>query len=241
MDITFGPVPSRRLGRSLGINNIPPKICSYACIYCQLGNTLKMQIERRAFFNPDEIFTSVKQRVQQVIANNESIDYLAFVPDGEPTLDINLGETIERLKELKIPVAVISNASLIAGQDVRGDLLKADWVSLKVDAGTEELWKIIDRPHGKLRFEEIKMGLFAFRNEYKGILATETMLIRGLNDKPKAIDEISEILRQLNPDSAYIAVPTRPPAEKGISAATPAAEAQGHENDPLYQKPLESA
>ncbi|MCK5735282.1 MAG: radical SAM protein, partial [Spirochaetaceae bacterium] len=125
-NIIFGPVPSRRLGRSLGINHIPPKICTYACNYCQLGNTVKMQVERQGFYSPGKIFKSVQSKVKQVHSQGESIDYLAFVPDGEPTLDENLGETIDLLKSLDIPIAVISNASLITEKKVREDLSRAD-------------------------------------------------------------------------------------------------------------------
>jgi wyosine [tRNA(Phe)-imidazoG37] synthetase (radical SAM superfamily) len=219
MQIAFGPVPSRRLGRSLGINNIPPKICSYACVYCQLGNTLKMEIERRAFYSPSEIYKSVEQRVKQVISKEEPIDYLAFVPDGEPTLDINLAKSIDLLKQLNIPIAIISNSSLIDREDVRSDLLKADWVSLKIDAGNKALWQKIDRPHGKLNFEQMLNGLYNFRENFNGILATETMLIDGLNDSEEAVYEISKILENLKADITYLSIPTRPPAEEHIQPA----------------------
>ncbi len=222
MDITFGPVPSRRLGRSLGINNIPPKICSYACVYCQLGNTIKMQIERQEFYPAKDIFNSIKERVTQTYSQNEIIDYLAFVPDGEPTLDINLGIKIELLKTLNIPVAVISNASLIDNKDVCQELLKADWVSLKVDAANEKLWRKIDRPHGKLNFNNIKDGMLSFRKDFKGILATETMLIRGMNDAVADIHEIGRFLKRLQPNIAYLSIPTRPPADKNVQPAYPA-------------------
>ncbi|MBC7260626.1 MAG: radical SAM protein, partial [Chloroflexi bacterium] len=126
--IAFGPVPSRRLGRSLGINNIPPKICTYSCVYCQLGRTLNMQIRRQSFYAPDEILWDVRSKVEHVREAGESIDYLTFVPDGEPTLDLHLGRAIELLRSLGIKIAVISNASLIWQEDVREDLMKADWV-----------------------------------------------------------------------------------------------------------------
>jgi wyosine [tRNA(Phe)-imidazoG37] synthetase (radical SAM superfamily) len=221
MDITFGPVPSRRLGRSLGINNIPPKICSYACTYCQLGNTIKMEIERQEFFPPKDIFNSVKERVIQIVKQNETINYLAFVPDGEPTLDINLGTNIESLKSLDIPVAVISNASLIDKQDVRNDLQKADWVSLKVDAVNEKIWRKIDRPYGKLNHTNIKNGMLSFRKDFKGILATETMLIKGMNDTEKNLHETGRFLKELQPDIVYLSIPTRPPADKNVQSANP--------------------
>ena len=111
--IAYGPVPSRRLGRSLGINNIPPKICSYSCVYCQLGRTKKMQVDRTAFYEPQKLLKAVRYKVQKVRQRGESIDYLTFVSDGEPTLDINLGHAIELVKPLGIKIAVITNASLI--------------------------------------------------------------------------------------------------------------------------------
>ena len=132
--IAFGPVPSRRLGRSLGINNIPPKVCTYSCIYCQVGRTLDMQVERRSFYNPDDIAAEVREKVEKAKAVGESIDYLTFVPDGEPTLDANLGREIELLRPLGLKIAVISNGSLITRTDVRDELMQADWVSLKVDS-----------------------------------------------------------------------------------------------------------
>ena len=134
--LSFGPVPSRRLGRSLGINNIPAKVCSYACVYCQLGKTLHNQIKRTPFYAVDDLVLSAKMRIEATKEKNETIDYLAFVPDGEPTLDIHLGDEIEALHNFGIKIAVISNASLIWREDVREDLCKADWVSLKVDAAT---------------------------------------------------------------------------------------------------------
>jgi wyosine [tRNA(Phe)-imidazoG37] synthetase (radical SAM superfamily) len=139
--IAFGPVPSRRLGRSLGINNIPAKICTFACVYCQLGNTIKMQVKQDSFYPPEEILEDVEEKVAEARARGEKIDYLAFVPDGEPTLDLNLGKEIELLKSVGIPIAVITNSSLIFKENVREALLLADWVSLKVDAVTEEIWR----------------------------------------------------------------------------------------------------
>ena len=111
--IAFGPVPSRRLGRSLGINNIPAKVCSYSCIYCQLGRTIKISVERRAFYNPEKVFENVRRKVEEAKIRGEKIDYLTFVPDGEPTLDLNLGVEMELLKGMGIPIAVLTNSSLL--------------------------------------------------------------------------------------------------------------------------------
>ena len=143
--LCYGPVPSRRLGRSLGINNIPAKVCSYACVYCQLGQTLHNQIERTSFYTIDDLIASTKMRIEAAKKKNETIDYLAFVPDGEPALDVYLGDEIEALHKFGIKIAVISNASLIWREDVRKNLCKVDWVSLKVDAATEHIWHKVDR------------------------------------------------------------------------------------------------
>ena len=124
--IAYGPVPSRRLGQSIGINNIPPKICTYSCIYCQLGKTKNMQIKRRTFYAPEKVVEAVRRKIDGAKLNNEPIDYLTFVPDGEPTLDENLGKELELLGEIGMKTAVISNATLIWMADVRADLAEAD-------------------------------------------------------------------------------------------------------------------
>ena len=216
--VTFGPVPSRRLGQSLGINNIPPKICSYACIYCQLGRTLTMQTERTDFYDPERIFEEVRKRVEEVRVAGESVDYLSFVPDGEPTLDLRLGREIELVRELGVKIAVITNSSLIWREDVREELARADWVSLKVDSVGEDVWRRIDRPHGKLRLSQILDGAAAFSESFAGRLVTETMLVEGVNDDSELLEELASYLTRLRPETAYLAIPTRPPAEADVRA-----------------------
>ena len=216
--IAFGPVPSRRLGRSLGINNIPPKMCTYSCAYCQLGRTITMQVDRQAFYEPEDVFKSVENKVERAEDSGETIDYLTFVPDGEPTLDVNLGWEISLLRPLGIPIAVISNASLIWREDVREELAKADWVSLKADAASTETWRRVDRPHGSLDLDDIQDGMLAFARDYEGMLVTETMLIDRINDGEETMAEVSDFLARLKPDRAYIAIPTRPPAESWAHA-----------------------
>ena len=225
--ITFGPVPSRRLGRSLGINNIPPKICSYSCVYCQLGRTLQMRVEREPFYDPQEIVEAVQKHLAALSERGEGVDYLTFVPDGEPTLDINLGQTIERLKPLGIKVAVITNASLIWRQDVRSDLIGADWVSLKVDSVRPETWQRVNRPYGALRLDLIMEGMLAFAQAYEGELVTETMVVRGLNDHTEQFVELAAFLARLAPKKAYLAIPTRPPAEAWVQPPEEADLIQG--------------
>jgi wyosine [tRNA(Phe)-imidazoG37] synthetase (radical SAM superfamily) len=214
--IAFGPVPSRRLGRSLGINNIPPKVCTYSCVYCQLGRTIKMQVERDAFYEPQEILSAVQEKVENAREVGELVDYLTFVPDGEPTLDINLGREIELLKRLDIPIAVITNASLLCREEVREALMKADWLSLKVDSTREEVWRRVDRPHGTLRLTSILDGMLQFARVYAGDLVTETMLVKGINDADDQIAEVADFLARLQPSTSYLAIPTRPPAEEWV-------------------------
>lgn len=213
---SFGPVPSRRLGKSLGINTIPAKVCSYACIYCQVGKTTRMAVDRRIFYAPDKIFQDVKNRLGRAEKAGERADYLTFVPDGEPTLDIHLGKEIELLKNLNVPVGVITNSSLLWRRDVRDDLAAADWVSLKVDAVSEAVWKKLNRPHKALQLAGVLDGILAFAAGFSGNLVTETMLVEGRNDGEAHIREIADFLFRVRPKTAYLAVPTRPPAAKWV-------------------------
>lgn len=211
--LSFGPIPSRRLGQSLGINNIPPKHCSYSCIYCQVGRTDKLRIEPRKFFHPKNILNDVKNRIAQIYEHGGRIDYLSFVPDGEPTLDSGLGRTIELLKPLRFPIAVFTNASLVWRKDVRADLCKADWVSLKIDAADEATWRKINRPHPGLGLKTVLDGMMKFAEEFRGYLATETMLVKRINDSEANFRNIGAFLKRLKPARAYLSIPTRPPAE----------------------------
>jgi wyosine [tRNA(Phe)-imidazoG37] synthetase (radical SAM superfamily) len=214
--IPFGPVPSRRLGRSLGINNIPPKTCSYSCIYCQLGKTQGTIARRMRLYEPSEIEEAVKNRVQALQNQHERIDFLTFVPDGEPTLDIHLGEEIAQLKSLGIPLAVITNSSLMDDPAVRDELARADLVSLKIDAVEEATWKKINRPHPALSLEKILAGIRQFAGIFTGTLLTETMLVHDVNDRKEQIAPVAEFVASLQPTRAYISIPVRPPAEPRV-------------------------
>lgn len=216
--LTFGPVPSRRLGRSLGINNIPPKSCTYSCRYCQVGLTRETEVVPRLFYQPVEIFKEVERHLAQVKEAGETVDYLTFVPDGEPTLDSRLSESIDLLRPLGISIAVISNASLIWRDSVRQALAKADWVSLKLDTIDDELWKEINRPHTSLNHKVILEGMMKFAVDYQGLLVTESMLLQGLNDSDQAARGLADFLNRLSPKTAYLSVPTRPPAERDSHA-----------------------
>jgi len=177
-----------------------------------------MEIDRRSFYPPELVFEEVKRKVWEAEEKGERIDYLTFVPDGEPTLDANLGQEIEMLKALNIPLAILTNSSLIWREDVREDLLRLNLVSLKLDAVSEDLWRRIDRPHKTLRLDKILEGMLEFRKDFDGKLVTETMLIDGIT-YGEEFKKIAEFLRELKPDIAYIAVPTRPPWEKWVKPA----------------------
>jgi wyosine [tRNA(Phe)-imidazoG37] synthetase (radical SAM superfamily) len=215
---SYGPVPSRRLGQSLGINNIPAKICTYSCVYCQVGRTTRMQNDRGSFYEPEDIFRDVQRRLAEAKEASERVDYLTFVPDGEPTLDVNLGKEIARLRELKVPVGVITNSSLLWREDVREELGKADWVSLKIDAVQESIWRQINRPHKALRLPLILDGILAFSKTYTGKLVTETMLVRGLNNNDDCLQGVADFVHKVHPWRAYLSIPTRPPPERLVRA-----------------------
>ena len=214
--IAFGPIPSRRLGKSLGINNIPPKYCSYSCVYCQLGKTINSCYIRREFYAPELIYKIVSDKVERAKKHNEHIDYLSFVPDGEPALDINLGKAIDLLKPLGIKIAVITNSSLLTLEEVRLDIAKADLVSVKIDAINAIVWKKINRPHKAIDHSSMLDSILSFRDLFEGRLITETMLVKNINDSARDINELAEFIAVLNPGTAYLTIPIRPPAIKTV-------------------------
>lgn len=218
--ITFGPVPSRRLGRSLGINNIPPKVCTYSCVYCQVERTRQMEIEPRKFYSLEEIMQDVAEKINLAEQVKEPIDYCTFVPDGEPTLDMVLGQEIEQIQSLGMKVAVITNSSLIWHDNIKENLQKADWVSLKIDSVQEEIWRKINRPHRSLQLQKILEGIAEFAGQYRGKLVTETMLVRDLNDSEDHIQKLSNFMRRFSNHTAYLSIPIRPPAEKWVQSPT---------------------
>ena len=208
----FGPVPSRRLGLSLGVNNIPPKICSYSCVYCQVGRTITISVERRPFYDPREIAREVGEAARRI-----EFDYVTFVPDGEPTLDSNLGlEARLARDESRRPVAVITNSSLVWLEDVYRDLLEFDYVSVKLDAVSDEVWRRLNRPHPDLKLDAILDSLVRLAKEHRGKLMTETMLVDRMNTDGEELEGIANVLAEIRPEKAYIATPIRPPAERWV-------------------------
>jgi len=216
--VVFGPVHSRRLGVSLGVNNLAGKECTYSCVYCQAGRTPSKSLTRRVFRDPTYVVNEVVRALHNLSVR---VDYVTFVPDGEPTLDACLGyEVSEVLRSTGARVAVITNGSLLWRADVREDLLNASLVSVKIDCGSEEVFRRINRPHELLSWSLVLDGILKFSKEFTGRLITETMLVEGVNDSPAELRKISEALRLVGPDKAYIMVPVRPPAERWVRPPT---------------------
>lgn len=212
----FGPVPSRRLGQSLGVINIPPNTCTYDCVYCQLGRTQHCTVEPKPFFNMDVILESIAKKMCQIRNLGESVDYIAYVPSGEPTLDVNLKEQIQTLYSFGIKTAIFTNSSLIGQKEVQSALSAFDRVCLKVDTVEEPTWRCLNRPHADLVFESIMDGLLSFAESYKGMLDTETMLVRGMNDDEKSLNNLASFIGQMKPHIAFLSTPLRPPAEHWV-------------------------
>jgi wyosine [tRNA(Phe)-imidazoG37] synthetase (radical SAM superfamily) len=215
MKYVFGPVPSRRLGQSLGIDPIPLKTCNWNCVYCQLGRTQPLTNQRKDYFPPQEILAEVRQSLDA--HQPGEIDWVTFVGSGEPLLHASIGWLVRQVKKItELPVAVITNGSLLYLPEVRQDLILADAVLPTVDAGIPELYRKINRPHPEITFERLVDGLVAFRKEYTGQLWVEVMLVRDINDTPQALWQIAKVLQKIKPDAVHINLPTRPPAETWV-------------------------
>jgi wyosine [tRNA(Phe)-imidazoG37] synthetase (radical SAM superfamily) len=214
----FGPVVSRRLGYSLGINHITFKTCTYNCVYCQVGRTTRCSIERKAFFDPHDVYAMAKKKMDLLTGQNVSIDYVSFVPNGEPTLDLNLSKEILLLRELGHKIAVITNSSLLWKTEVREAISLADYVSVKLDTVNEDTWKRLNRPHGKLRLARVLNGIIDFTKSYDGILTTETLMVNGINDNAEELEAIGVFLDKLKRSKSYFSIPIRPPAEHYVTS-----------------------
>ncbi len=209
MKHVFGPVPSRRLGRSLGVDLLPFKTCSYDCIYCQLGRTTDKTINRFAWGNCDLI---IKEIIQEI--NSKKVDIITFSGSGEPTLNENIGTLIERVREkTDIPVAVLTNGSLLFLDEVSRDIRKADLVIPSLDCGNDKSFQRINRPCKGLEFTDMVKGLASFQRSFKGDFWLEIMLVKGFNDSPGEIREIKSLVDQIKPDKVQLNTVSRPPAE----------------------------
>ncbi len=213
----FGPVPSRRLGRSLGISPIPEKTCNYSCVYCQLGRTSHLEWKTQNYFDVETILAEF----DEVLKEGVEYDVVSVVGEGEPTLYADLSRLIEGLKARQPkPVCVITNAANIDREEVRTALGKADIVLPSLDGADEAAWKKLHRPSPHVHFSSIVDGLFRFREEYRGEIWLELMLVRGVNDSKEAIDAVSEWIDRLHPDRVYVNTPVRVPSEPWVEVAS---------------------
>ncbi|MCD4816750.1 MAG: radical SAM protein [Methanosarcinales archaeon] len=204
---------------------IPRKTCSYNCIYCQLGQTNKLQVKRESFYPKEDILSDIGK-----VMNFANADHITFVGDGEPTLCKDLGWLIKSCKnKWQIPVAVITNGSLFFMEDVRQDLKSSDVVLPTLDAGSEEVYRTLNRPHGSIGFEEMLQGQVDFRKEYPGKIWLEVMLVKDVNDSDESLLEIKDAIEQVKPDRIYISVPIRPPAKPGVRPPEPERIMRTHE------------
>jgi len=214
MKYIYGPVPSRRLGRSLGIDPLPPKTCNFQCIYCQLGRTTTFTNERKDFFLKEDIMAEIQDAIKQ---NKENIDYITFVGSGEPTLYKDLGALILKAKEFsKKPICIITNGALMYVKEVRDVLMLADVVLPSLDAGDEKTFIKINRPHPSIKYNDVIQGFIDFKRDFPGKFWIEIMLIKGINDSKEALLKIKEKIELIRPDRIDINVPIRPPVEDWV-------------------------
>jgi len=214
MSYTYGPVPSRRLGLSLGVDVLPYKTCSLDCIYCQLGRTSNLAVERKSFFPREEILAEV---ITVVSETNPA--YVTFSGSGEPTLNSDIGWLIREIKSKSgRPVAVLTNSSLLWMPEVREEIKPADLVVPSLDAATEEVWKKLNRPHTDLDFSKVIEGLIDFSNEYAGQLWVEILLVKGMNDSAEHVKALNRILARMRFDKVQLNTVVRPPSEESALA-----------------------
>ncbi len=207
------------MGRSLGIDPIPPKTCNFSCVYCQLGRTTQFINDRRDFFPRKEIFQEIQERIHRI--GIENIDYITFVGDGEPTLCRSLGWLLEQISaEFSRPTAVITNGALLYEDEVQEELSIADIVLPTLDAGYAETFKKINRPHPQIQFQTMIEGMTKFGRLYSGEIWLEFMAVQGLNDNSKELQQVSNHIARIKPAKVYVNIPIRPPAEPWVKSPT---------------------
>jgi len=206
----FGPVPSRRLGRSLGIDIVPHKICTLNCIYCEVGKTTKCSASRERYHNPDDIVAEFRKFYPRL---KDNLDAVTITGAGEPTMNSDFGYILNEVKKIsKQPVAVLTNSTLITEKSVRDELMNADIIVPSIDAATQEIFKKVCLPHSSLNIEEINEALVEFSQEFKGRMMIEILLCQGLNDLPEEIEKIADIIKRCKYDIVQLNTVHRPPA-----------------------------
>jgi wyosine [tRNA(Phe)-imidazoG37] synthetase (radical SAM superfamily) len=219
MKYIYGPVNSRRLGSSLGISLTPHKVCNFDCLYCQLGKTPQKFLERKEYFKIDEIIAEVNSWMTNNLEAAKALNFITLSGSGEPTLNSGIGLLIDSLKKIiKVPIAVITNSSLLGDSSVRRQLLGADLIVPSLDAVTEDAFQKIDRPGPGIKLEEIIEGLVSLRREFRGKIWLEVMLVKGLNDNLAHSRRLKETIERINPDRVQLNSPVRYTAQEGIEA-----------------------
>ncbi len=214
----FGPVPSRRLGMSLGVDLIPKKVCSLDCVYCEVGKTTKLTLERKEYVKTE----LVKNELTDYFNNNPDPDFITFSGYGEPSLNIKIGEILNFIKQLKpnIPVAVLTNGTLLYNEDVRKSLMQADVVLPSLDAASEEAFKKINRPADGLTIKQHIDGLIKFSEEFKGKIWLEIFILPGYNDDESELMKLKKLILKIKPDSVQLNTLDRPGTVNDLRGAS---------------------
>ena len=229
----YGPVPSRRLGRSLGIDLVPFKVCTYDCIYCQLGRTTDLTLERKAYVTAENIMAELCP----VLTAADRPDYISLAGSGEPTLNSSIGDVIRRIKrQTDIPVAVLTNGALLWMDEVQEALLAADLVLPSLDAGDDGLFQKINRPHQALSFERMVDGLSAFIRRFAGEVWLEVLLLKGMTDTAAEVEKIAALVNRIDPARVQLNTVCRPPAE---TVASPLSSDRLHALTGLFAVPVD--
>jgi len=211
MRFIYGPVPSRRLGLSLGVDLLPRKTCTYDCIYCQLGRTTNTTVRRDVYLPIEPIIGEIEEFLSSM---DSPVDYITFSGSGEPTLHSQIGQVIREIKKMtSIPVAVITNGSLLFMDEVKGDLGQADLVVPSLDAVSKTAYETVNRPEDSLEIDRVIQGIIDFRERFRGQIWVEILFCRGINDDQREIARMKEVLERINPDRIQLNTVYRPPAE----------------------------
>lgn len=212
---TYGPVPSRRLGMSLGVDIVPPKICTLDCVYCQLGRTTQSSVTRADFVDIEAVLAEIQGKLDAGL----KADFITLGGSGEPTLNSRVGDLIDGIRRLTdIPVAILTNGTLFYRQDVRAECAKADMVAPSLDAGDAATFEAVNRPNRDITIEKLVSGLEQFRKEYSGQIWLEVFLIAGVNTDAEQIERIKGLIERIRPDKVHLNTAVRPPAEPDVLA-----------------------
>ncbi|MCX5807458.1 MAG: radical SAM protein [Proteobacteria bacterium] len=220
----------------MGVDIIPRKICTFDCIYCQIGKTTNQEIKRKSFFNANEIVKEIITKAKQL----SHIDHITFSGSGEPTLNSDIGSMIGEIKKsIDIPIAVITNGSLLNDEEIRNDLCLADVVLPSLDAASEDIFRYINRPHSLIEINTIIEGMKKFRDTYKGNIWLEIMLIKNVNDNPEELERLKKVVKYIGVEKVQLNTVIRPPVDRttdGISSAEldQISKFFGHECEVIY-------